>query len=296
MTAVDFGGEASQRVWGLVCGYPAERREARRLLMLQAYMDESEQGDYFVLAGYVASVPAWAAFSDEWHALLHHGSHHFPRLDEFKMSEMHDTEARMEMVPWFYRVIEKYVEFGLEMVIPVSVVRSEYENIEWPEWMDRPERYKNPYLIAFRGLFDGLRSFGSDLGIAEKVDFIFDKRLHDDDLCREAWSEMSKDQGFKDLCGEDPQFRDSKLNLPLQAADFIAYWAREWAKKGERPTTGNLPFPWWEAVRQDITTLAQYLDVSTLRSDWEYWIKQEEAERAGKPLPPKYRINSLREV
>jgi hypothetical protein len=295
MSARDFGGEAAQRIWGLVCGYPSEQREARRLFMLQAYMDESEQGDYFVLAGYVSSVPQWAEFSDEWQALLQYRSNEFPRLEEFKMSEMMQSDRRMEMVPWFYRVIERHVEFGLEVIIPVGFIRQEFDKMQWPDWMDRPERYKNPYLIAFNGLFDGLRRAGEQLGITEKVDFIFDKR-QDEALCREAWAEMSKDQGFKILCGEDPQFRDSKLNMPLQAADFIAYWAREWKENGERPATGNLPFPWWSAERE-IPTMALYLEeLDVLRSDWEYWIRQAEAERAGKKLPPKYRINWVDEV
>jgi hypothetical protein len=296
MTARDFGGEAAQRIWGLVCAFPVEQREVRRLLMLQAYMDESEQGHYFVLAGYVSSVPNWAAFSDEWRALLNHGSPHYPRLEEFKMSEMMSSDGRMEMVLWFYRVIEKYVEFGLEVVIPTTFVRQEFAKVNWPDWMDRPERHKNPYWIAFNGLFHSLRMHRARLGITEKVDFIFDKRIHDDDLCREAWAEMAKDDpGFRELCGEDPQFRDSKLNLPLQAADFIAYWAREWKENGERPTTGNLPFPWWEAGR-DIPTMALYLDAQSVRSDWEYAIKLAEAERSGKKLPPKYRIHWADEV
>lgn len=231
-------------------------------------MDESVKGDYLVIAGYISSVPKWATFSDEWDALLHHGSGHYPRLDEFHMNEMMRTPERKEMVPWFYRIIERHVDYSLAAIINVTHLRAEFAQFDWPDFVVEREPLLNPYLYAFKLLFQMLRHFGREIGITEKVDFVFDNRAHDDALCLRGWQilcEMNPD--FADLCGESPLFRDSKLNMPLQAADLIAYWVREWKERGLEPKTGDLPFPWWKAER-DIPTLSGNLSDGDFTRSW----------------------------
>jgi hypothetical protein len=281
----NFGGPASQRIWSLVSGVPAWRREARKLLMLQAFMDESQDDEYFVMADYISSVPKWAAFSDEWDKLLNHGMKDYPRLEEFHMNEMFGTPERMEMVPWFYKVIESHVECALSFVVNVKELREEFDKFPWPDWLEQPEILKNPYLLGFKSMFEMLRFFKADLGITEKVDFFFDKRLGDEEQCKQGWKIMSEDSVYRDLCGEDPWFRDSKLTLPIQAADFFAYWVREWKQNGEEPTSGNLPFPWWEA-KEDIPTMSNYTSGAGARDNWTRWVARTEAQRRGIEPPP----------
>ena len=68
---------AVERIWALVCGFPGERATKRQLLMLKAYIDGSGTGakDVFVMAGYIATVEQWTAFSTEWDRFLRMGPH-----------------------------------------------------------------------------------------------------------------------------------------------------------------------------------------------------------------------------
>jgi len=274
----DFGGAASQHIWGLVCGLPPRRLVARKLLMMRAFFDESADDEYFVLAGYISSVPKWAAFSDEWDKLLNHGMTHYPRLDEFHMTEMFSSDARMEMVPWFYRLIEKHVECALSYAVNVRELNEEFDRFNWPSWLLGHEVLRNPYLLGFKFIFQLLHFGRDDLGITEKVDFYFDRRLQDETRCREGWSIMSADPTYRDMCGNGPEFHDSKIDLPLQAADFFAYWVREWKKNGMEPSSGNLPFPWWEA-KEDVPTAMCYLGRETIRDNWERWVQRADLQR-----------------
>lgn len=95
--------------------------------MLQAYIDESVRGDLLVMAGYIATARSWATFSEKWAALLDMRSDYFPRLDEFHMAEMNQSEARREMVPMFYRLIEDHVERGLAVIINITELHREYD-------------------------------------------------------------------------------------------------------------------------------------------------------------------------
>ena len=60
-------GSAALEVLALVSGLPPKARMTRKMMMLQAYIDEScSDGKLFVMAGYIASAPQWIAFSEEW--------------------------------------------------------------------------------------------------------------------------------------------------------------------------------------------------------------------------------------
>ena len=77
----------------LLAGMSARARQQRVLVMLQAYIDDSGNGDppVYVLAGFVASSDEWEIFTDEWQALLDAP----PRLEYFKMKEASVTKAHI---------------------------------------------------------------------------------------------------------------------------------------------------------------------------------------------------------
>ena len=79
--------------------------------MFNAFIDDSrsEDGRFFVLAGFIATAEKWATFSDQWQELL--DMH--PRLARFKMNEMGRTPERLERAQWFYRVIEEHVQSAI---------------------------------------------------------------------------------------------------------------------------------------------------------------------------------------
>ena len=99
---------AGEPVVALVSGLAPVRRETRPLLMLQAYIDDSGVGGpLLVLAGYIATAPAWAEFSRDWQELLDMR----PRWPYAKMSEIAQSQdaARWERAQALYRVIERHV-------------------------------------------------------------------------------------------------------------------------------------------------------------------------------------------
>jgi hypothetical protein len=257
MAYPNLGGKASQRVWGHVSGMPSRLRAERRLLVLQAFFDESEKGGIFVMAGYVSSIPKWAAFSDEWDVLLNNRSGHFPRLDEFHMNAMHNTPARREMVPLFYRVIEKHVDALVSVSINVKQLNEEFASFQWPEWLVQRELLKNPYFHCFFGIFWLFRNYSDRLGITPPVDFMFDEHNHDEEDCLKGWKQAcTLDPEFERFFGERPRFGKSNLNMPLQAADLIAYWIRKWDEDGVDVDPRELPFGWWKPERVMPTLMA----------------------------------------
>ena len=75
-------------VWALVSGLPSAQRRVRRIMVLQAYIDDSGEQEeavnpVFVLAGFIADSARWAAFLDEWNAALAAS----PSIAYFKMKE-----------------------------------------------------------------------------------------------------------------------------------------------------------------------------------------------------------------
>src|SRR4051812_12497106 len=89
---------AEDRIWAQVSGLRPSRAPERLFLVLQAYIDDSTQGDVFVLAGYLASAAEWAAFSREWEAMLPLASIQEDGRYRFKMSEMASSPERMSRV------------------------------------------------------------------------------------------------------------------------------------------------------------------------------------------------------
>jgi len=96
---------------------------------IRAYIDDSGGGvgPVFVLAGYIATAEQWAAFSDEWQAILDMK----PAVKRFKMSEAANWSDQQwkERLPLFYRAIENHVAAGLSLTIPYDEFRRVFRGI-----------------------------------------------------------------------------------------------------------------------------------------------------------------------
>lgn len=59
---------ACEQIWGLVCGFAEPMRSRRLLLMLRAYIDDSNMNmpPVSVLGGWIGPAKDWAHFSDCW--------------------------------------------------------------------------------------------------------------------------------------------------------------------------------------------------------------------------------------
>lgn len=224
--------KASDAIWGLVCGYPSGIRNGRLLGMWRGFFDESATGRFFVMAGFVATAPQWARFSDEWQALLEEP----PRLRFFKMREAaalegefasHNKEMRDARVARFQRLTSKHhLSYGIGCIIPVADYKAEVRG-RLAKPLDSPQYFAITWAMhtAVKYLYDN--------GMSGKIDFLFDKQ--DVTTWAEAlvawgkWKSGQDDEipaSYRRRLGGLPNMQDDIDILPLQAADMLAWCLR----------------------------------------------------------------------
>lgn len=224
---------ASEHIWGLVCGLPEPKRSNRLLLILRAFIDDSHMGQYplYVLAGWVAPAAQWAAFVDDWNAALLAS----PRIKRFKFDEAMGltgeflgmtAESRDEKMRRLVTVISDHKLLGIASLIPHDLFQMFFGSHKSPE-------VNNPYLPSFYGIISRLVRYYVDIGINEKIEFVFD---YQPDRGKKS---MQRAQDGWELFYNNapPEFR-SRLNahppsfltdddfVALQAADLHAGWVR----------------------------------------------------------------------
>ena len=229
---------AADRVWAQVCGMRPDLAGQRLFVVLQAYMDESyDQGGTFVLAGYISTAERWAEFSKEWEAALPNATKAKNGNYRFKMSEMARTRGGMSNVSIFHDIIQRHAIMGVSFTLDegelkraIDRISIEFVTIEWQEPL-------TPYYVAFRlfmELFHNYRTENPDaLEIRGPVDFYFDDRQQDKKIIWSAWDEYieKRPDDYKPMYGSPPKFENDEVFLPLQAADFQAWWTRKWVKE-----------------------------------------------------------------
>lgn len=214
--------------------------------MLQAFVDESvTDGELFVMGGYISSVEKWLKFSDDWAKILTLRGPHYRYIEEYKAAEMKTAPHVIEQSGFFYKVIEDYVDFGVLVSVRLHDLEDAFNRIDWPDWLDNVEYLRSPYLYGFKGITVGLAMIQKELGLSEPIDFIFDDHS-EKKKCRLAWEAMKQQSppDIRNLLGDEPVFKDSKIVLPLQAADLYAHWGREAQLSGETGELLKIRYPW----------------------------------------------------
>lgn len=224
------------------------RRAVRRWLMalqFQAFMDESQSSEEFVLAGYVATAETWAKFALDWEQLLRFGTIAKNGKRHFKMSEM-AYQGKMEDVPKFYAVIDKYGFVPVSFRINMDAYRNAQEKMRslalQMNWTINWGLWGNLYYFSFREFLHNFhiqRPLIEDaIPLTEKVDFYFDDRSESAPIMA-AWSEIRRQfpEEVSKYFGANPRFEDDQEFLGLQAADLWAWWVRRWHEEdnSEKP-------------------------------------------------------------
>lgn len=232
----DWGvSPAADRVWAQVCGLRPSTAGQRLFMVLQAYIDDSlDDSGMYVLAGYVASAEQWASFSREWEKMLPLGTLNERGERHFKMSEMAMSEERMSRVAGFQNIINNHVIMSVTSMIQVEDIKRAIDrlsvdnlNIDWGK-MNRP------LYMAYRCLMDNFHKLRIErpdwVPINEPVDFYFDE-TSEKKMILDDWDQYLSTRApeFRKLYGATPRFEDDRVYLPLQAADYRAWWARKWA-------------------------------------------------------------------
>jgi hypothetical protein len=256
---------AQDRLWAQVTGLAPGEAVWRLLMALQfqAFIDDSSTpGGEFVLAGYIAPAQAWAQFAKEWEQLLPSGTIAENGKYHFKMSEMAMTPERMERVPAFYWIIEKYVTASVSARMNLADFKSALERAREFFWRLKLDvnfaRFENPYYFLFRILMDRFHDFREKMvariPLDEQVDFIFDSQT-EKSFILSAWDEIVavRPEEAQKYYGATPRFEDDQKFLPLQAADLWAWWVREWYEEdsSDRPEKMRiLDFGKWRGKKE----------------------------------------------
>lgn len=220
---------------------------------LQAYLDESQSDGVFVLGGYMGTAESWANFSRIWEGLLrYHGTIDDDGSYHFKMNEMAADPERMKRVPVFFGVIEEHVLGWMSATFRLSALSRAMARIVIEEKTGVPVpvdwgTLANHYLIAFNGLLDTFQA--NRASVAElippdhKFDFYFDDKTEGKFVYATWANHLAKlPEDIRKLYGSPPRFEDDKEYVPLQAADFWAWWVRKWTVEGTREKIGKCDF------------------------------------------------------
>jgi hypothetical protein len=257
-------GDAARRVLALVSGMPAQARARGRLLMLQAYVDESCSDSLFVMAGFISNVEGWMAFSDEWASLLSLGPPNFRRINKFHQVEMANSQVGLEQSELFFRLIEKHLKTYVSCSIRLDQLKRVHESVKWPPWVDS-NIFLNEYFICFFDLVYGLASYLDHAGMSEPIDLIFDENTNKT-KCLQGWDRMKAiaPDNIRTMLGDTPSFKSSATTMALQAADQIAYWDRKTQLKvPSHDTSYEIEFPWQK--KAELSYLYIYSTEETLR-------------------------------
>jgi len=185
-----------------------------------------------------------------------------PAIKYFKMSEAMSLggefldwseERRDERLRLMHRVIENHVEGGINCIIRPN----EYANVFKNSVVHR--KLNNPYYFLFFGLITALAANQHQLGLNERIDFIFDDQMPEKSTIVDLWEDFKHlAEVPKEFLGDTPSFRNDQTTLPLQAADMCVWIARRrflksipplpWVRKKEVP---GLEFVWTEQEMRD---------------------------------------------
>jgi hypothetical protein len=115
-----------------------------------------------------------------------------------------------------------------------------------------------------------------------KVNFIFDEQSEKRKILS-AWEEYisRREEEVRRLYGERPRFEDDTEFLPLQAADFWAWWIRRWYVKSVDPEERiqSLDFGIWQAKRKDLPRIHISFNEDQIVQDLSKWFVQSWVQR-----------------
>jgi hypothetical protein len=234
---------SQQALEGLVCGYGKENRDAKVLVMLKAYFDDScgEEGSRtMLLAGCVHRYKVWANFSMSWEAALASS----PSIRYLHMREARSLTGEFER--W------KAADRDKKLRTLAGVIR-DYEPSLMFAWLSRsehgavlkpvaPHMLGQAYFLLFYAVIVKLAHYHHAMGITLPVDFVFDDQ-GPTGKAAVIWYDYIKSLEKPEiarLLGSSPVFQDDKVVVPLQAADMAAWHLR---RRKDRPNEDASKWP-----------------------------------------------------
>jgi hypothetical protein len=283
--------EAAKRIRALVSGLPGDHARFRQLLMLQAYMDASGTGDpnAMVMAGFIADADTWGAFSTEWKTRLDHAG-----LTRFKMNEMAQSHADIEIAGYFYRTVE---EFDIRAAVSCVIYTSDLVKIIRESSLPTiaKEKLQNPYYLAFKAVIEQVARHQFLMRMTEPIDFIFDNQSEKGALI-DSWElfKFAASSRIRPLLGDTPAFRNDETVMPLQAADLYAWWVLKWHREGDANAgVRDLKFSW--PAQRKINRFHMEYSEPVLRAGFEGILERSEILRVEAKLGRRGIVQEMRE-
>jgi hypothetical protein len=213
----------------LVSGLPCAEREKRIFVTVQVAIDDSNRGQEdapaFILAGFMATVPHWEAFADEWQDELNRE----PSISLLKAKEA--INLRKNFAGWtdeerdarllaFVEIIRKHTFESIR----TTLVKRDFDRI----LKSSKGVFRNLYPEATIALITRVMHFAEKRRMRQPFEFIFDTNILSpnqlQNIHREALEYMTPYQAryiSKFRHDTDDHF------YPLQAADLFAGYFRE---------------------------------------------------------------------
>lgn len=256
---------APDAIRSLAAGLAPRLRAMRALMVLQAYIDDSGNGQQpvFVLAGFLAPYNHWEKFTIEWDNALRAE----PKINYFKMNEA--VTKRKQFFGWakedvdkkcekLAQIIKNNVEFGFSAVININLYNSVFNR-------DTKVVTHKPHFLMFHSIIISLLKFQGVRCNHEEIDFIFDEQQEVSDLVMAEWSRFvdSTPEQLRPIIKNRPIHRDDKKFVPLQASDMLAWHIRRYYF--EESHNCELKSDLWEIIR-DIPLLGSVIKKEALEN------------------------------
>lgn len=146
------------------------------------------------------------------------------------------------------------------------------DEIRWEEPM-------TPYYVAFRLFMEHFHNTRVEhpekIPLDGPVDFFFDDHSEKSHILR-GWSDYlsSRPPGYAAPYGAEPRFEDDNEFLPLQAADFRAWWVRRWANEHGYFNIGGGTYTGFTPSTQTMYHLVIAVDEDMLAKTLKSWMEQ----------------------
>lgn len=220
-----------REIWSLVCGMPEAKARRQPLLMLKLYVDDSGKAGHspvMVLAGYLADAEQWAAFSNEWQALLDEA-----RVPIFKMADAWRLGAdwqhlgalgRDQLIARLIGCIRRHARMAFINSMPIEGF-NHYLRVK----EDPAHHLSRVYVILFYSFLSRVYKHAYLYHFDQRVEVVFDEQGGESQRSILSMMDEFRDiarSTFRNLIMPSPAFRTDQDMIPLQAADMLAWLVR----------------------------------------------------------------------
>jgi hypothetical protein len=209
----------------LYCGLSPEIAQRAYCVILETFIDESENKEFYIVGGYVAPMERWKAFDAAWYDALKIP----PRLGFYRTSdaialkgqfERFDAPSRDQRIATLARIIPNDLNcWGVSCWVSKEDFKTFCEPVFHPAWHD-------PYYLCATYLIERLCYEVRGLD-PNKLEFIFDRQGKIGKRFKLVYDAFLKPVSMMlfPFLGK-VRHEDKEEFLPLQAADMGAGYAR----------------------------------------------------------------------